>query len=40
VPRNILELVICEGYRSGALSAYQVQQILGCETRDEAYRFL
>lgn len=40
VPRTILALEACEGYRSGALGAYQVQQVLGCETRDDAYRFL
>jgi hypothetical protein len=40
LPRHILEMVALEGYRSGALSAYQVQQVLGCETRDEVYGFL
>jgi hypothetical protein len=40
LPRHILEMVALEGYRSGVLSAYQVQQMLGFEIRDEVYGFL
>jgi hypothetical protein len=32
--------VAIEGYRSGALSAYQVRRLLGFETRDELDGFL
>jgi Uncharacterised protein family (UPF0175) len=40
LPRHMREMVALEGYRSGALSAYQVQEVLGYETRDELYGFL
>ena len=39
LPRHILEMVALEGYRSGALSAYQTQQMLGYETEDDLFGF-
>ena len=39
LPRDILEMVALEGYRSGALSAYQAQQMLGYETEDDLFGF-
>lgn len=38
--RATLEAVAIEGYRSGALSAYQVRRLLGFETRYELDGFL
>lgn len=38
--RGTLEAVAIEGYRSGALSAYQVRRLLGFETRYELDGFL
>ncbi|HLJ79030.1 MAG TPA: UPF0175 family protein [Acidobacteriaceae bacterium] len=38
--RAALEAVAIEGYRSGALSAYQTRLLLGFETRDELDGFL
>jgi predicted HTH domain antitoxin len=38
--REILEAFAIEGYRSGALSAYQTRILLGFETRDEFEGFL
>jgi hypothetical protein len=38
--REALEAFAIEGYRSGALSAYQTRQILGFETRNEFDGFL
>ena len=39
MPRHILEMVALEGYRSGALSVHQVQQMLEYETEDDVYGF-
>ncbi len=38
--RATLEAVAIEGYRSGALSAYQTRRLLGFETRYELDGFL
>jgi hypothetical protein len=38
--RATLEAVAVEGYRSGALTAYQVRRLLGFETRYELDGFL
>ena len=38
--RATLEAVAIEGYRSGALTAYQVRRLLGFETRYELDEFL
>ncbi len=38
--RAALEAVAIEGYRSGALSAYQARRLLGFETRYELDGFL
>ncbi len=38
--REALEAFAIEGYRSGALSAYQTRQLLGFETRAEFDGFL
>jgi len=38
--REALEAFAIEGYRSGALSAYQTRLLLGFETRDEFDGFL
>ncbi|MGA3186904.1 MAG: UPF0175 family protein [Bryobacteraceae bacterium] len=38
--REALEAFAIEGYRSGALSAYQTRQLLGFETRYEFDGFL
>jgi hypothetical protein len=38
--RAALEAFVIEGYRSGALSAYQTRQLLGFETRYELDGFL
>lgn len=38
--REALEALVIEGYRSGALSAYQTQRLLGFETRYELDGFL
>jgi len=38
--RTALEAVAIEGYRSGALSAYQTRRLLGFETRYELDGFL
>jgi predicted HTH domain antitoxin len=38
--REALEALAIEGYRSGALSAYQVQRLLGLETRFQLDGFL
>lgn len=38
--RATLEAVAIEGYRSGALSAYQVRRLLGFQTRYELDGFL
>jgi predicted HTH domain antitoxin len=38
--REALEAFAIEGYRSGALSAYQTRVLLGFETRDEFDGFL
>lgn len=38
--RTALEAVVIEGYRSGALSAYQTRRLLGFETRYELDGFL
>ena len=32
LPRNVLEAFALEGYKSGQLSAYKVQEVLGFET--------
>lgn len=40
LPRNVLEAYALEGYKSGQLSAYQVQEILGFETPMEVDGFL
>ena len=39
LPRDILEIIALEGYRSGTLSAHQVQHLLEYETEDEVYGF-
>jgi predicted HTH domain antitoxin len=38
--RTMLEAVAIEGYRSGALSAYQTRRLLGFETRYQLDGFL
>jgi predicted HTH domain antitoxin len=38
--REALEAFAIEGYRSGALSAYQTRMLLGYETREELDGFL
>jgi predicted HTH domain antitoxin len=38
--RTMLEAVAIEGYRSGALTTYQTQRLLGFETRFELDGFL
>lgn len=38
--RTTLEAVVIEGYRSGALSAYQTRRLLGFETRYQLDGFL
>ncbi len=40
LPRTVLEAYALEGYKSGQLSAYQVQEILGFETPMEVDGFL
>jgi hypothetical protein len=40
MPGHVLEAIAAEGYRSGALTEWQVQRILGYETRLEVHRFL
>lgn len=40
LPRNVLEAYALQGYKSGQLSAYQVQEILGFETPMEVDGFL
>ncbi len=40
LPRSVLEAYALEGYKSGKLSAYQIQQILGFETPMEVDGFL
>ncbi len=40
LPRDVLEAYALEGYKSGRLSAYQVQEILGLETPMEVDGFL
>ena len=40
LPRSVLEAYALEGYKSGGLSAYQVQEILGFETPMEVDGFL
>jgi hypothetical protein len=40
LPRSMLEAYALEGYKSGQLSAYQVQEILGFETSMEVDGFL
>jgi hypothetical protein len=39
-PRQVLESVALEGYRSGALTAAQVRQLLGFKSRMEVDPFL
>jgi len=38
--RDLLESYALEGYKSGKLTAYQVQELLGLETRMEVDAFL
>lgn len=40
VPRQVLETVALEGFKSGQLSTYQVRKMLGFETRFEVHKFL
>ncbi|MGD0695594.1 MAG: UPF0175 family protein [Terriglobia bacterium] len=40
LPRNALEAVALEGYRSGALTESQVRRVLGFDTRLEVNSFL
>ncbi len=40
VPRGVLEAVAAEAYRSGALTAYQVGELLGHGSRWETEAFL
>src|SRR5258708_40071501 len=40
LPRSVLEAYALEGYKSGQLSAYQVQELLGFETSMEVDGFL
>ena len=40
ISRRLLEMAALEGYRSGELTAYQVQQMLGLQTRMEVDDFL
>jgi len=38
--RHALEAIALEGYRSGELTQWQVQRLLGFDNRVEAHRFL
>jgi Uncharacterised protein family (UPF0175) len=38
--RDLLESYVLEGYKSGKLTAYQAQELLGFETRMEVDAFL
>jgi hypothetical protein len=40
LPRSVLEAYALEGFKSGQLSAYQVQEILGFQTPMEVDGFL
>lgn len=40
VPRHVIETLAIEGYRDGTLSHYQVQCMLGFESRFEVDAFL
>jgi len=40
ISRKLLEMAALEGYKSEELSAYQVQQMLGFQTRMEVDEFL
>jgi hypothetical protein len=40
VPRQVLEAVAVEGYRTGALTETQVRRLLGFETRIEVHALL
>jgi Uncharacterised protein family (UPF0175) len=40
LPRHALEAMALEGYRSGELTEWQVQRLLGFHNRVEAHRFL
>ena len=40
LPRQILEAVVLEGYKSKQLTTAQIKQILGFQTRLEVYDFL
>jgi uncharacterized protein UPF0175 len=40
LPRSVLEAYALEGYKTGQLSAYQVQKVLGFETPMELDGFL
>ena len=40
LPRDVIEAYALEGYKSGRLTAYQVQEILGLETPMEVDGFL
>jgi len=40
IPRLALEALAVEGYRTGRLSAYEVRQLLGHESRWETETFL
>lgn len=40
IPREVLETVAAEGFRSGQLTAAQVRKLLGFETRSEVHQFL
>ena len=40
VPRRSLEAIAVEGYRSGALTEFQVRRLLGLESRFEVHALL
>ena len=40
LPRHALEAIALEGYRSGELTEWQVQRLLGLGNRLDAHRFL
>jgi predicted HTH domain antitoxin len=40
VPRHVIETLAIDGYRDGTLSHYQVQSMLGFESRFETDAFL
>lgn len=40
ISREVLEAIAIDGFQSGQLTLYQIQRILGFETRFEVHQFL